>query len=149
MQEEKRSFYNADLEDICGNISVQGYTKYILDDTNPTGLKIAPKTPYNVRALGNYNWIRNINNLPGDPIYGGKIKWYCYYPYNVHTKKTEPQYFAFQSRNYPKWANEYAPISKIEMFNKTVIDPFNRIIKAIGIGELNSSGEIQMTLFDF
>lgn len=149
MQEEKHNFFNADLEDICGNVGVQGYTKYILDDEDPTGLKIAPKTPYNVRALGNYNWIRNVNNLPGDPLYGGKMKWYCYYPNKVGSKKMEPQYFAFQSRNYPKWADEYAPISKNEMFNKTVLDPFNRIVQAIGIGTLNSDGAIQLSLFDF
>ena len=30
IQEEKRLFYSADIEDICGNVGVQGYTKYIL-----------------------------------------------------------------------------------------------------------------------
>ena len=149
MQKEKNKFYKADVEDICGNVSVQGYTKYIIDDTDPTGLKIAPKTPYNVRALGNYNWLRNVNNLPGDPLYGGKMKWYCYYPNGVSSKKTEPQYFAFQSRNYPKWADKYAPVSRSEMFNKTVLDPFNRITSAIGLGELNADGAIQLNLFDF
>lgn len=148
LQEEKEKFFKADLEDICGNVGVQGYTKYILDDTDKNGLQIAPKTPYNVRALGNYNWIRNVYNLPGDPIYGGKVKWYCYYPKGIRDSRTEPQYFAFQSRNYPKWANQYAPISKEDMFVKTVVDPFNRIIKPIGIGELSSSGNIQLSLFD-
>lgn len=147
LQEEKEKFFKADLEDICGNVGVQGYTKYILDDTDKNGLQIAPKTPYNVRALGNYNWIRNVYNLPGDPIYGGKVKWYCYYPKGIRDSRTEPQYFAFQSRNYPKWANQYAPISKEDMFVKTVVDPFNRIIKPIGIGELSSSGNIQLSLF--
>ena len=32
MIKEREMFYNADLEDICGNVGVQGYTKYILDD---------------------------------------------------------------------------------------------------------------------
>lgn len=148
LQEEKNLFFNADIEDICGNVGVQNYTKYILDDTDPTGLKMAPKIPYNVRALGNYNWIRNVNNLPGDPLYGGKMKWYCYYPGGVKgSKKSEPQYFAFQSRNYPKWADEFAPISRECMFEKTVLDPFNRILEAIGMRELNSDGSIQLSLF--
>ena len=148
MQEEKALFCKADIEDICGNVGVQGYTKYILDDTNPQGLQIAPKTPYNVRALGNYNWIRNVYNLPGDPLYGGKMKWYCYYPKGFKSKKNaEPQYFAFQSRNYPVWAKEYAPVSYEDMFIRTILDPFNRIIEAIGIGELRSDGSIQMSLF--
>lgn len=146
LMEEKLKFMEADIEDICGNVGVQNYTKYIIDDTDPTGLKIEPKTPYNVRALGNYNWLRNVHNLPGDPIYGGKVKWYCYYP-KSKGKKTEPQYFAFQSRNYPKWAAEYAPIARGEMFEKMVLDPFNRILESIGIGELRSDGSIQMNLF--
>jgi DNA polymerase elongation subunit (family B) len=148
MMEEKSLFYKADLEDICGNLSVHGYTKYILKDDDPTGLKVAPKTPSNVRALGNYNWLRNVNNLPGDPIYGGKLKWYVYYPNNVKTKrKGDPEYFAFQSRNYPEWANQYAPVCRDEMFKKMMLEPFNRIIDAIGLGILNSDGSIQMGLF--
>lgn len=148
MLEEKNVFFQAELEDICGNVGVQNYTKYILDDTDPLGLKVAPKIPYNVRALGNYNWIRNVNNLPGDPLYGGKMKWYCFYPGGKkHKKKQDPDYFAFQSRNYPKWAEQYAPVSREDMFTRTILDPFNRIVEAIGVGTLNSDGSIQMGLF--
>lgn len=149
MQEEKRLFFNVDIEDICGNVGVQNYTKYILDDNNKNGLVIAQKCPYNVRALGNYNRLRNIYNLPGDPLYGGKMKWYCYYEGgNKNHKKQEPDYFAFQSRNYPKWANQYAPICKETMFEKMMLDPFNRIIEAVGLGKLNPDGAIQINLFD-
>ena len=148
MIEERKKFDEADIEDICGNVGVQNYTKYILDDTNPMGLEVAPKTPYNVRALGNYNWIRNVHNLPGDPLYGGKVKWYCYYPGGTKAnKKSQPEYFAFQSRNYPKWADKYAPVSRADMFTRTILDPFNRIIEAVGIGTLNLDGSIQMGLF--
>lgn len=150
MLEERKKFDAADIEDICGNVGVQNYTKYIVSDTDPMGLQVAPKTPYNVRALGNYNWIRNVHNLPGDPLYGGKVKWYCYYPGGVKTKKgknSQPEYFAFQSRNYPKWADKYAPVSRADMFTRTILDPFNRIIEAVGIGTLNLDGSIQMGLF--
>ena len=148
MMEEKVKFNQADLEDICGNVGVQNYTKYIMDDASPMGLQVAPKTPYNVRALGNYNWIRNVYNLPGDPLYGGKMKWYCYWPGGVRGKKNaNPEYFAFQSRNYPKWADKYAPVCREEMFKRMVLDPFNRIMSAVGIGELSSDGSIQMGLF--
>jgi hypothetical protein len=148
MMEEKKKFFEADIEDICGNVGVQNYTKYIISDTNPDELIVAPKIPYNVRALGTYNWIRNKYNLPGDPLYGGKMKWYCFYPPNVPLgKKSEPSYFAFQSRNYPEWANKYAPISRSIMFEKMVLDPFNRIIESVGIGSLRPDGAIQMSLF--
>lgn len=148
MIEERKKFDEADIEDICGNVGVQNYTKYIVSDTDPMGLQVAPKTPYNVRALGNYNWIRNVHNLPGDPLYGGKVKWYCYYPGGTKAnKKSQPEYFAFQSRNYPKWADKYAPVSRADMFTRTILDPFNRIIEAVGIGTLNLDGSIQMGLF--
>ena len=59
----------------------------------------------------------------------------------------DPEYFAFQSRNYPKWADQYAPVSREDMFTRTILDPFNRIVEAIGVGTLNSDGSIQMGLF--
>jgi DNA polymerase elongation subunit (family B) len=146
MIKEREMFYNADLEDICGNVGVQGYTKYILDDNNTTGLVVAPKCPYNVRALGNYNWIRNRYKLEGDPLYGGKMKWYIYQPIGSIGQK-HLTYFAFQSKNYPKWGETYAPVCKSEMFQQFMLDPFNRVLSAIGIGELRLDGSIQMSLF--
>ena len=146
MQKERTLFDNADLEDICGNVGVQNYTKYVESDTDPSGLKVAPKCPYNVRALGNYNWIRNVNKLGGDPLYGGKMKWYIYQP-KGSSKKEHQTYFAFQSRNYPEWANEYAPVCRASMFQQFMLDPFNRVLEAIGIGELKLDGSVQMSLF--
>lgn len=146
MQKEKALFDNADLEDICGNVGVQNYTKYIESDTDPSGLKVTPKCPYNVRALGNYNWIRNVNKLSGDPLYGGKMKWYIYQP-KGSSKKDQQTYFAFQSRNYPEWADQYAPVCRSSMFQQFMLDPFNRVLDAIGIGELKLDGSVQMSLF--
>lgn len=157
MMKEQQEWNQVDIEDVCGNMKVNGYTKYIIDDKNPNGLIVAPKCPPNVKALGNYNRIRNVYNLPGDPIYGGKIKWYLYYPINSSkskkgrgkgTMKNETeQYFGFQSRNYPKWAEQYAPISRAAMFQQFMLDPFNRIINAIGLPSLNIDGSIQIGLF--
>lgn len=145
MQEEKRLWMDADIEDVCGNVGVQNYSKYIVDDTDKFGLKVAPKCPFNVRALGNYNWFKNVYNLTGDPLYGGKIKWYVSNPFG---NKGANDYFAFQSRNYPEWASKYAPINREQMFQKFVIDPFNRILDAIGMNTLNIDGSLRMSLFD-
>ena len=148
MQEEKQKFFAAPLEDICGSTGVNGYDKYIADDTNPRCLQVNPKCPFNVRALGTYNWIRQTKGLPGEPWYGGsKFKWYMFYPHGA-SRKTDPSYFAFQRGKYPKWANEYAPINKELMFERFMIDPFNRILEAIGYQQLNSDGSIEMNLFD-
>lgn len=147
MRKEKELWMQAELEDICGSVGVQNYTKYIIDDNNKNGLIVAPKCPYNVRALGNHNRIRNIYNLPGDPIYGGKMKWYIYKPAGA-TNKTPNEYFAFQSRNLPDWALKYATPDRNAMFQQFVLDPFNRILNAVGLGSLNSDGFVQMGLFD-
>lgn len=149
MQGEKKKFFDAPLEDICASMGINGYTKYILDDEDPAGLKVAPKCPVGPRALGNYNWLRNTKSLPGDPMYGGsKFKIYMYYPKGA-SKKTDISYFAFQRGRYPKWADEYAPVSRDEMFRQYMIDPFNRMLSAIGYQTLNPDGSIQMNLFDF
>lgn len=144
VQEEKELWMKADLEDICENKGVQNYTKYILDDNSKFGLKVAQKCPYNVRALGNYNNIRNTHNLPGDPIYGGKLK---IYQVISSAKKSDDEFFAFQSHNYPSWASQYAPIDKNAQFRKFLLEPFNRILDAVGVGMLNCDGSIQMSLF--
>lgn len=142
VQEEKIEWMKANLEDICENKSVSNYTKYIISDENSNGLEVAPKCPYNCRALGTYNWLRNTNNLSGDPIYGGKLK-----IYQVLTNSNTEMYFAFQSRNYPKWASSYAPIDREKMFIKYLLEPFNRILTAIGLAPLSSNGAIQLSLF--
>lgn len=148
MQEEKRLYFNADIDDICASMKVNNYNQYIINDSSKAGLIVAAKCPPNVKAAGNYNRIRQVYNLPGDPIYGGKVKYYEYYPHGT-VKRGNTEYFAYQAKHYPKWADKYAPIAKDVMFQKFTLDPFNRIIEAIGIGTLNLDGSIQlgMTLF--
>lgn len=150
MQEEKRLYYEADIDDICASMKVNGYKQYMICDNDPYGgLMVKPKCPANVRAAGNYNRLRQIHKLPGDPIYGGKVKYYVYYPDGtIHKKngKGSVEYFAYQAKNYPKWADTYAPVARGLMFQKFTMDPFNRILEAIGIGTLNLDGSVQMGL---
>ena len=145
MQKEKAAYFKADIDDICGSIKVQNYHQYILDDSDPAGLKFTKGAPFNAKALGNYNRIRQINKLPGDPIYGGKLKWYVFYPKGT-VKQGAVDYFAYQQKHYPSWASKYAPVAKDEMFKKQTLEPFNRIIEAANIGRLNIDGSIQMNL---
>lgn len=150
MQEEKRLYYEADIDDICASMKVNGYKQYMVCDNDPMGLVVKSKCPANVRAAGNYNRIRQIHKLPGDPIYGGKVKYYVYCPEGTAPKKGKKpgtiEYFAYQAKNYPKWADEYAPVARGLMFQKFTMDPFNRIIEAIGVGTLNLDGSVQMGL---
>lgn len=149
MQEEKRLYYAADIDDICASMKVNGYKQYMICDDAPNGLVVKAKCPANVRAAGNYNRLRQIHKLSGDPIYGGKVKYYVYYPENAIKKKKKQdnlEYFAYQAKHYPKWADQYAPPARGAMFQKFTMDPFNRIIEAIGIGTLNLDGSIQMNM---
>ena len=150
MQEEKRLYFEADIDDICASMKVNGYKQYMICDNDPYGgLMVKPKCPANVRAAGNYNRLRQIHKLPGDPIYGGKVKYYVYYPDGAIPKKNgkgNVEYFAYQAKNYPKWADTYAPVARGLMFQKFTMDPFNRILEAIGIGTLNLDGSVQMGL---
>jgi DNA polymerase elongation subunit (family B) len=150
MQEEKKLYYEADIDDICASMKINGYKNYMICDNDPyNGLIVKPKCPVNVRAAGNYNRLRQIHKLPGDPIYGGKVKYYAYYPEGTIKKKKKQdniEYFAYQAKNYPKWADQYAPPARGVMFQKFTMDPFNRIIEAIGLGTLNLDGSIQMNM---
>ena len=141
LQKYQDEWNNKNIDDICPNIKVNGYRKYILNDTGDH-LVVAPKCPSNVRGLGNYNRIRNYYNLPGDEIYGGKLKQYEY-----KTGRDKWEYFSYEAMNCPNWANEYAPIDRVHMFQKYVLDPLNRILAPSGLPELNLDHSIQMNLF--
>lgn len=136
----KKKWEEAPIDDICANISVNGYTKYILDDQSET-LKVGNHCPANVKALGNYNRIRNFYHLPGEEYYSGKMKLYEYGP-SGHT-----DYFAYPAMEYPEWGNKYAPINRSVMFQKYVLDPLNRILEPAGLPKVNLDGSIQISLF--
>ena len=163
VQQEKMKHHQSDMDDICAALGVNGYTKYIITeedwqrdpkhcqrtaiDAYGTVLYTAPKCPANVRALGDYNMIREAHGLSGDPIYGGKVKLYLY---NIpgSGKNASPLPFAFQSKNYPKWAAQYAPIDKNAMFQKYFLDPLNRICRdSMGFKPFLVDGSQQMDLF--
>ena len=151
MQQEKQAYLNADIDDICASMKVNNYKQYMVCDNDPISLVTKPKCPANVRAAGNYNRLRQLHNLPGDPIYGGKVKYYVYYPEcaikkSKKKKQENLEYFAYQAKHYPKWADTYAPVARSAMFQKFTLDPFNRIIEAIGLGTLNLDGSIQLNM---
>lgn len=141
VQRMKQEWMKAGVEDICENININGYTKYV--NMQPTGPVFASKTPFNVKSLANYNHIIRKYNLPDDEIYGGKLKLYL-----VKTPSSKNQQgFAFMAGSYPKWAEKYAPIDRYSMFQKFVLDPLNRITDAAGLPELNLDGSFQISLF--
>lgn len=149
MQKALQQWMDEDNPDlICPTKNANGYDKYIINDNTDSGEPIvAPRCPVTVRALGTYNNIRQIRDLPGEPIYGGKVRYY-YIEDKARSSKLPQKVFAYQSNRYPSWAAEYAPIDKRTMFQQNVLDPFNRIINAIGLQSLNIDGHLTISLFD-
>lgn len=144
VQEYKDKFYNAPIDEICGTVGLSNYSKYIIDDSGNT-LECEKGTPYQVRAAGNYNWLRSKYNLPGDPLKTGKVKWYKMR--RLEGSQTV-EFFAYPAGEYPDWADKYAPIARDEQFRQMVLEPLNRIITAIGMPELRLDGSVQMSLLD-
>lgn len=148
MQEGHAQWMKEPVEAISPSISVNNYTKYIISDDNPDGIECQKATPFAVRGLAYYNWLRQTKNLPGDPLYGGKLKYYIVKE-KIQKRKQDPDtIFTFQPSELPSWAEGVAPIDREAMFEKCVLDPFNRILNAIGMKQLSASGYIQIDLFD-
>lgn len=141
VQQHKYQFFNAPIDEICGTLKLSNYSKYIIDDTK--SVLVAKKgTPFQVRAAGNYNLIRNTKRLPGDKLYTGKIKWY--HMRRLQGSKND-EYFAYPAGKYPKWADTYAPVARDMQFQQMVLDPLNRIITAVGMPELRLDGSKQIS----
>lgn len=140
LQKYKDEWNTAKIDDICPNIKVNGYRKYIVDDKGEK-LLVMPKCPANVRGLGNYNRMRNFYGLPGEELYVGKLKQYEY--------RTGQgwDYFSYEAMKCPSWAEKYAPIDRSHMFQKYVLDPLNRILSPAGLPELNIDNSIQLDIF--
>ena len=143
VQEKKNEFFKADVEDVSGSCNVNTYRDYVISDDGDTP-KFKPKVPYNVRALATYNNIIKKNHFAEEPVYAGKLKWYVI---KSKMKNQDTQYFAFQSKNLPEWSQKFAPIDKKTMFQKQVLDPFNRILESINYKKLEIDGNIQTDLF--
>ena len=149
MQEGKQEWMNAPVESISPAISVNNYNKYITSDNDPQlGIQCEKATPFAVRGLAYYNWLRQTKHLPGDPIYGGKLKYYIVKELRKKKKADQDMIFTFMPSELPTWAEQYAPIDREALFKKCVLDPMNRILSAIGHKELTSSGYIDIDLFD-
>ena len=139
-----REFQEAPIDDISGNLKVNGYTKKVIDDRNPNGFVTATGTSFNVKALAMYNWLNNVHHFGSEPIYGGKLK---YYTIKGSTAKDGDKYFAYEGTKYPAWADKYAPVDRRKMYQKFVLDPINRILESAGVPTLRIDGCIQVSLF--
>jgi hypothetical protein len=132
IKEIKREFKVSNIEKISMTRSISEYSKFIINDTDKFEMKGG--CPIHVRAGGYHNYLLNQETkLKGkyEMIRSGdKIKWY-------HASDSFCDVFAYKAGNYPF---EFAPKMDLEVqFQKTILDPLNRIIVPAGLPALHPS----------
>lgn len=139
----KKRFQIADTEEICFNTGIGDYGKYILDDKDVFTVQ-SGCSPH-LRGAGLYNFVLN-NDSKYDKKYekiktGDRVLWYW-----AKTLRDSENAFSYKRGQFPK---EFAkPIDYDEMFEKTVINPINNIIKSMqGVEKLSGSLKVKRKLF--
>lgn len=133
LKQIKNEFKLANPESISMGRSINDYNKFVMNDT--TAFEVAKSTPIHVRAAGYYNYILNKDPKAKGKYQlirsGDKVKFYYT---KVKNKNLEENVFAFLPGNFPY---EFAPpVDYDEQFSKTILDPMNRIMVAMGLGEI-------------
>lgn len=123
LKEYKKEYVLQNPNDIAKTNAIGDYEKYCLEDKKE--IVLASKCPINVRSAAVYNhkllnskWKTKYNLIKT----GDKLKFYY--------TKDENEVFGFLPGN---WPYEFAPEVNYDIqFEKTIIEPFNRILEAIG-----------------
>jgi len=139
LKDVKKEFKLANIEEISFSKRVNNIEKYIIDDYSH--FEVAKSCPINVRAAGYYNYLLNnseykskYHNIPS----GEKVRIYF-------TDDNLSNVFAFMPDEHPY---EFAPNVDYDLqFEKSILDPLNRVIKAVGLKTLNSNLIYAKTLF--
>lgn len=140
LKKTKKEFKMADIDDITSNKRTNNIEKYIVDDH--IEFQYGSKCPPNVKAAGFYNYLLNNNSkyknkykLIGN---GEKLKLY-------HCNHKTCEMFAYFPGDFPY---ELAPPVDYEVqFEKTLIDPLNRVLQSIGLQTLNRNLIYSTSLF--
>jgi len=124
LKEYKKEYVLQNPEDVAKTQALGDYEKYCLEDKRE--VRLAPKCGQNVRAAAVYNHVI-LNSPKWKTKYnlvrtGDKVKYYY--------TKDENEVFGFLPGNFPY---EFAPEVAYDIqFEKTIVEPFNRILVAIG-----------------
>jgi len=138
LQAYRDEFYKAPIEDISQSIGVGNYKKYVINDED--NFELGKQCPVSVQAIARFNYLAHKNNEDNKKQYSGKIKYY-----NIRINEKLTGYFGFPAGELPDWAPK---MDKLTQWEKTVIDPINRFLEVMNIPLANSSGAMQLSLFD-
>lgn len=139
LKEKKKSFKLENIEDICENLKMNHYEKYVINDV--TALELAKGCGPNVKGASFHNYL--LNNSKNKNKYklltsGERLKLY-------YTSDKRSETFAFSPGEFPY---EFAPEIDFEtQYEKTVIDPLNRVLASIGLQQLNRNLIYAKSLF--
>lgn len=136
----KKEFKMANVDEISFNKRTNNIEKYIVDDT--IEFQYGLKCPPNVKAAGFYNFLMNQNpkyknkyKMIGN---GEKLKLY-------HCNHNVCEMYAYLPGTHPY---EIAPQVDYEtQFEKSVIDPINRVLTSVGLQRLNRNLIYSTSLF--
>ena len=139
IKEYKKSFQYAPIEEISFSEKLNHYDKYVLEDKDR--IKLDKGALSNIKASVHHNYL--LKNSDYKNKYkliksGDKVRYY-------YTKSNILPVFGFISGDLPY---EFAPeVDYDTQFEKTFLDPVNRILKALGLKELNSNLMVEHALF--
>lgn len=136
LNEYRKQFYNAPIEDISQSVGVGDYKKYVIDDNNQ--LILGKGCPVSVQSIARFNYLAHKNKEDNKRQYSGKIKYY-----NIRIG-TNNGYFGFPAGELPSWAPK---IDKLTQWQKTVIDPINRFLDVMNVEKANATCHQQLSLF--
>ena len=140
----------APIESISCSGKVGEYYKYIIS-TNGQAPEFAPKTPAGLQAAGMFNWAIQRMGATGEfkPIEpGDKIKYYVTGGRQSKTGKISNRcYFGYPQGNLPPWVDQICPINRKAQFEKTFLNPINRIAEAVGLPTVTGEGAMNLQLF--
>lgn len=139
LKDKKTQFKLENTEDICYNLRMNNYEKYVLDDVNQ--LELAKGAGPGVKSASFYNYLLNnsqYKNKYGLLTSGERLKIY-------HTSDRRCEVFAYSAGEFPY---EFAPEIDYEtQFEKSVIDPLNRVLSSMGMQTLNRNLLYAKSLF--
>ncbi len=139
LKDVKRQFRLANVDQISFSRKVNNYQKYIVNDYEQ--FEIASKCPIGVRSAGYHNYLLNNSGKKGkyQPLGNGeKCKMYF-------SMDKSCDVFAYAPGDYPY---EFAPkIDYDRQFEKTILDPINRVVTAMGFKGFNRNLIYTTSLF--
>lgn len=129
LKEIRRQFKLANTDHISFSKKINNYQKYILNDYDD--FEVGSKCPIGVRAAGYHNYLLHNSKLKGkyQPLSNGeKLKLY-------YSTDKSCEVFAYAPGDFPY---EFAPpVDYDTQFEKTILDPINRVITAMGFKNFN------------